>query len=388
MPMSDRPAAHTFDVAVVGGGPAGSATARRLASHGCHVALIDRSRFDAPRVGESLVPSVQPLLRELGVWREFLALAPLQSHGTRSLWGELTPQAHSHLWSPWGCGWHVDRLAFDRMLVDAARRAGATFFSATVICDCKRSIRGWTLKLMKRYDDGHEDSSQVQAKVLIDATGRGAQLGPWVGAHRFKLDHLVAAALHVCGIDTAGEGYVMVETTADGWWYTSPVPDGGMMVMLMTDGDLCGRACLRTSGAWWERLQSAAATRARIGRGSTVWGPSVFSAVSQRLRRHDRHSPWLAVGDAALAVDPVSGNGVVRALRSARTGAETTLAMLEGHAQAIDEYEADRDIECTAYLHERMLYYGIETRWERYPFWQRRSPSRANDRDVSFAKTS
>ena len=74
----------------------------------------------------------------------------------------------------------------------------------------------------------------------------------------------------------------------------------------------------------------------------------MFSAVSQRLRRPDRSSPWLAVGEASLAVDPVSGSGVVRALRSARAGAETALAILDGRAHAIAEYEADRDVECTA----------------------------------------
>ena len=370
--MSERPSAHTFDVAVVGGGPAGSATARRLASQGCRVALIDSSRFDKPRVGESLVPSVQPLLCDLGVWPEFLALGPLPSHGTRSIWGEPTAQTHSHLMSPWGCGWHVDRLAFDRMLVDAARRAGAVFFSATTL-DCDRSATEWALKLSDCEDDAKESAFRVQATVLIDATGRAARLARWVGATRLPFDHLVGIAMQVGGIDTTREGYVMVETTADGWWYTSPIPDGSIMVMLMTDADLCGRAGLSSHATWWDRLLTTEATRARVAGGARSWGPRVFSAVSQRSRRRDRHAPWLAVGDASLAVDPISGNGVVRALRSACDGADTVLAILEGRAHAIDDYEANRDDECTAYLQERRQYYGIEKRWEQYPFWQRRA---------------
>ena len=159
----------------------------------------------------------------------------------------------------------------------------------------------------------------------------------------------------------------MVETTADGWWYTSPIPDSRIMVMLMTDADLCGRADLSSSATWWEHLQTAEATRARVAAGGQTWGPRVFSAVSQRLRRRDRHSPWLAVGDASLAVDPISGGGVVRALRSARVGADTALAILEGRSGAIDEYEANRDDEFTAYLQERGQYYGIEKRWSGIP---------------------
>jgi len=82
--------------------------------------LIERTRFETPRVGESLAPSVQPLLAELGVWQEFLGLQPLPSYGTRSIWGAETPEVHSHMCSQWGCGWHIDRLAFDHMLAESA----------------------------------------------------------------------------------------------------------------------------------------------------------------------------------------------------------------------------------------------------------------------------
>ena len=69
--------ADEFDVAVVGAGPAGSATARRLARSGCRVVLLEQSRFDAPRVGESLAPSTNALLTELGVWPRFTGLCAL-----------------------------------------------------------------------------------------------------------------------------------------------------------------------------------------------------------------------------------------------------------------------------------------------------------------------
>ena len=84
--------------------PARPAPPRRgvLAQRGCSVALLERSRFDELRVGESLAPASQPLLIDLGVWSQFLALQPLPSYGTRSLWGEATPRLHSHLMSSVG----------------------------------------------------------------------------------------------------------------------------------------------------------------------------------------------------------------------------------------------------------------------------------------------
>jgi hypothetical protein len=72
-------------------------------------------------------------------------------------------------------------------------------------------------------------------------------------------------------------------------------------------------------------------------------------------------------------VDPISGSGVVRALRSARAGAETALAWLGGQTEdVIEAYEADRDAECAAYVNERAMYYGIERRWRASAFWMRR----------------
>jgi len=69
----------------------------------------------------------------------------------------------------------------------------------------------------------------------------------------------------------------------------------------------------------------------------------------------------------------MSGSGVICALRSAKVGAETALAMLEGRtAEAIGAYEAGRDVECKEYLQERAMYYGIEHRSSESMFWKRR----------------
>lgn len=362
-----------FDVAVIGAGPAGAATARRLAQSGCRVLLIDRSAFDTPRVGESLAPSVQPLLAELGVWDRFIALDPLPSWGTRSVWGAEEPQAHSHLMSPYGCGWHVDRLRFDRMLADAAAAAGAALRTGTRLIECaERGLGTWVLTLSQ-----NAHTCRATARVVVDATGRCARLAQQLCAQRFVFDRLVGVATLFGDIDTSREGYILVETTHDGWWYSAPVPRDRMMVMLMTDSDLCARTKLSALVRWRELLACAPATVARVA-GTGLWGPRIFSALSQRLRRGELNAPWIAVGDAALAVDPISGSGVVRALRSAHSGAETALALIDGQTRhTIEAYEAGCDLECTTYLHERALYYGVEQRWQESPFWQRRADALA-----------
>jgi flavin-dependent dehydrogenase len=166
-----------FDVAVVGAGPAGSAVTRLLAQAGCRVALVERSRLEAPRVGESLAPGVQPLLAELGVWPAFLALAPLPSYGTRSAWGGPEADEHSHLMTPYLTGWHVDRLAFDRMLVSEAARAGSHVRLGVRGVGCTRPSSPDAPAVVQLSDPRDpERGDALSADLVIDGSGRAAAI--------------------------------------------------------------------------------------------------------------------------------------------------------------------------------------------------------------------
>src|SRR4051794_13886622 len=112
-----------FEVAVVGAGPAGSALALALARSGHSVILVEASHFDRPRIGETLAPDVEPLLRRLGVWQRFGELAPLPSWGVRSHWVAEQIDTQPYFGHPYGQGWHVDRRAVDQLLAAAAEDA-------------------------------------------------------------------------------------------------------------------------------------------------------------------------------------------------------------------------------------------------------------------------
>lgn len=355
-----------YDVVVAGGGPAGAATALLLAAAGRSVALLERSRFDRPRLGETLAPTVQPLLRRLGVWDRFGALDPLPSWGTRSAWSRPDPADHSHLVSGYHSGWHVDRTAFDRMLAAAAADAGAHVVPGASVTGCRYDGTVWEVACA----GGH----RVGGRVLVDATGRQGGPGRGLGAHRARFDHLVAVAVVLAGIDVSAERYLLVEAVGDGWWYTAPLPGDRLVSVLMTDVDTCRRAGLGRSGPWHRTLGAAPLTAGRVGPVPAGAAPRVHPAGSHRLRRGADVRPWLAVGDAALAVDPVSGTGVSRALRTAEAAAETAGRLLDrpaAAAETIGRYESARDGECTAYLVERAEHYGRVRRFQT-AFWSRR----------------
>nr|WP_238351200.1 FAD-dependent oxidoreductase [Kribbella shirazensis] len=354
-----------YDVVVAGGGPAGAATARRLALAGHTVALLERSHFERPRVGETLAPSLQPLLRDLGVWERYCALDPLPSWGTRSIWSSAVPAEHSHLESGYGCGWHVDRRLFDRMLFDAAAGAGAEVSLGTSVVNCRYESGSWQLTC--------SGGRRLTSRVLIDATGRSATIGRSLGARRFAIDRLVGITAQWTDVDVTVERYLLIESVPDGWWYTAPLPGNTMVAMLMTDADICRHHHLSASKPWRTHLQSTTATALRVDGARLPTTPRVYSAASHRLIRPGDTRPWFAVGDAALAVDPISGSGVPRALRTAEAAATTAAQLLTHPADAtpVTSYESTRNTECTTYLSTRADYYDAALPHPT-PFWTRR----------------
>jgi 2-polyprenyl-6-methoxyphenol hydroxylase-like FAD-dependent oxidoreductase len=379
------PAAESCDVAVVGGGPAGAATATWLARAGCRVVLIERSRYEQPRPGESLAPGLQPLLHALGAWDDFLALSPLPSHGTRSAWGESTPRSHAHLVRPFQNGWHVDRARFDAMLAGHARGAGVALRTGWRVTGCTPLPAG-RVRLRCVSGDVHAARERsVEAAFVVDATGRASALTRAFGARHAVFDRLVGVGMQFACDEAAQQCFTQVETVRDGWWYSAPLPQGALVALWMTDADIARADGPGAASAWREAFARATLTSRRIGAGAAQGAPRLFPSMSLRhLRAPDVDRPYLCVGDAALAVDPITGSGVVRALRTAREGAAAVRCWLAGERDALARYEAARDAECTAYLHERAAFYGEESRWPDATFWRRRSAAvAAHRRDLA-----
>lgn len=352
---------NSIDVLVAGGGPAGATAALCLARNGVSVALVEPEDRGDLRVGETLPPRIRELLTGLGLWDRFAAAGHSPAYAIRSAWGSAEPADHDHLFDPYGHGWHVDRRAFDRMLASAAAGAGA------------RSVRG-LITAVSRQDDVwtvEAGGMSLRAHYLVDATGRSARVARRLGARRILLDRLVGAVVSLPPERTTAalEGAALIEAVADGWWYSARTPDGRLLLAYMTDGDLWARAARRRE-AFAAELALAPLTRERVA-DLPAEPVRVVPAASARLDPA-AGSGWLAAGDAAMAVDPLSGQGVYFALKSGLQVAETILDERSGDTAASGEYAADVSRAFAAYAETRRWFYGCEQRFSSSEFWRRR----------------
>ena len=341
-----------FDAAVIGGGPAGATVALCLARRGWKVCLFETTGFDGERYGETLPPEINPLLRELGVFDEFCALAPLESPGMVSVWGG-PPQEQDYLRNPHGPGWHVDRNRFDAMLCRQAVAAGAVSFERCRVDAGGRDAGWWRV-------------GQIRARVLVDAAGRnGLPIGPAAG--RETEDRLLAIVLRLTHTGSRPPDLrTYVESAPAGWWYSAPLPQGQTIAMFFTDCDLYARPGVVLQ----EQLRQAALTRSRLLRAEVVSTRTVYAASS--CRRKIAGEAWLVVGDSAASYDPLSGMGIFKALRQGTNAAIAVDGYLRGSAELLTQYAELVRGEFDAYVHRRRAHYAAEKRWTGQEFWDKR----------------
>jgi flavin-dependent dehydrogenase len=337
------------DVAIAGGGPAGCATALSLRAHApsLRVVLVEASGYDSVRIGETLPPLARPLLEHLGVWEAFCAQGHREVFGTAAAWGGATPLPNDFLFATAGNGWHLDRNAFDRMLATEAER------------------RGVRLSLHTRWEE-----SRRAARFVVDATGT-AQLARRRGARFVAVDRLVGFTRFFAS-DLCADPRTLVEAFADGWWYTAGLPDGGRVAACLTDAPLARRMRLADAGEWNGRLAAMPVIGAML-RGACPRGPVVVRPAQSRHLAPVAGDDWLAVGDAAAGFDPLSSQGIAKALRSGIFASYAIGDLLtRGDDTGLRRYRRFVRAELASYLAARAKHYRAEGRWAGKEFWESR----------------
>ena len=363
--------ASCFDVAVLGGGPAGLAAALTLRKYSTlSVLVVEKSGYEERRGGEALSPGIHGLLEYLGVWRAFSASGHLPSFGTSAAWGGAGLANRDFILSPLGTGWQLDRSRFDRTLADQAEAAGAEVCRSAKARFERMNRGGWHLSLVHA---GKPRS--VEAGFLVDGTGQAAVVARQCGVKRCMLDRMVAAGAALETPAVYVENSILVEACPHGWWYSARLPSGLTMVALMSDADLVKRQRLSIPGQWWSLLKHQPHTWDRVGTAPQPARLYVVPAFSARLETAAGHD-WIAAGDAAASYDPLSSSGIARALVSGIHAARAIHELVRtGRTESLSEYDRWTCSSFDSYLEARRQYYDLERRWPQSPFWQRRQLS-------------
>ena len=118
-------------------------------------------------------------------------------------------------------------------------------------------------------------------------------------------------------------------------------------------------------------LRAAPLTRERCGSLTDLAHVAPYAAMTcSHTRVHDRN--WLLVGDAAMTWDPLSGQGICKALESGMRAARAIDRALDGETRSLEDYAQWTRDRFGSYLQSRAKYYRAERRWPDAPFWRRR----------------
>lgn len=358
----------TEPVVIVGGGPAGVATALTLARRGIPSLIIEASGSPRAKIGETLPANTAPLLQVLGL--DLHEPEHLPCYGNQYQWGGTEIQEKLFLLQPHHHGWHLDRRLFEVQLADRVQEAGVRWlFGCRLLSATAPTPAQWQLVVER---DGQKQ--ELQTRFVVDASGRTARLARVLGIKRHTFDRLLGLA---CTITVPSNyqlaQYTYIEAAATGWWYLAPISGQRLIVVFMTDADLLDRTWLHgdvylqalRGTHWLGSLLPPALSSADIS--PIVARAAATSRLSQIVGEN-----WLAVGDAASAYDPISSFGITSALGSGFYAGQAIADHFNGKGEALPAYCFLQEQAYQIYIELWHYQYHLEQRWPDSPFWKRR----------------
>lgn len=352
----------TSDALVVGGGPAGSATALRLARAGHRVTLLDRARF--PRDKACAEYASPGTLREL----DLLGVLPALDRPDR------TPLAGSRVVAPRGAalvgrfaaiapargrstGLALPRRELDAVLLAAAREAGVAVLEGHRVLDLAPGP-GVVL------EDAEGRRRTLAARVVVGADGLRSVVARRAGLRRQGPLRRTAFVAHCTGVTGVGDT-AELHVGLTGYVGLNPLGGGVTNVALVVPAAHARGATGDPDRFFRDGLAAFGALASRLATARTIREVMVTGPFDAGVRRSVADGVLL-VGDAADFFDPFTGEGICAALTGAALAAATldealrrpgplTAARLAGYRRA------RRHRFLGKWLVERMIGYALET---------------------------
>ena len=355
---------RSAEVVVVGGGPAGAATAWWLARAGIDVVVLDKARFPRPKpCSEYMSPQASRLLEEMGV------LAEIESAGAAQLAGMVirAPNgalirgvfAGAHRWRGHrDRGLSLQRTLLDPILLQAARRAGARVVEGARVQDVVLDQAGRASGVSLATADG--GTTTLPARLVIGADGLRSVVARRLGLTRMsRFPRRIALVTHYAGVSGMGElGEMHVER--DGYLGVADVGNGLANVAVVIPASRADELSAGTEAFLERWIASRPQLRDRFAGATRATPLRTTGPFASRARR--AWAPGAAlVGDAADFFDPFTGEGIYAALRGGELLAPYAVAALQarsplGERTALEAYDRARRHEFGGkWMVERMI---------------------------------
>jgi flavin-dependent dehydrogenase len=319
----------TYDVAIIGGGPAGSVAGATLARNDHRVVILEKEKFPRFRVGESLLPASSDTFERIGVKEKLDRAGFLIKHG-----GEISSACgtargvyffRNALNPRWKTSYQVDRSKFDQVLLDHAHDCGCEVRYEVSVDHCTFEQEAAVLSC-------NQGTEIARAKYLIDCSGRNTILANHLRlkepySHLRKFSVFAYFQGPPLPPDPHSSLTRMIRAN-DCWCWMIPMAEGKWSVGVVMDHERFRSLQLSPEQALEECIRQQPEVYNRIGEAKRFTPVRATADFSYRVRRMfgDR---WLTAGDAAGFIDPVFSSGVHIAVYSGEQAAVALLKALD-----------------------------------------------------------